>query len=252
VRVGNENTPLTSPKGGLEDVKKFLILALAIVLALGMIGSAFAYFTDTATSSGNTFSAGTLDLKIKESGSGVWQDGITIPVWHMEDMVPGVSYDYGAIGLKEFGSIVADHLVITCSYTCTEGPPTGGMDTVDQDNPLYWDDFARYMIITSLVYKDSTWQIVYDGTSWSIIGAPPYPPGYTAGDWEVNYTTDGVSGVSLADLKNDPLDNLPPPEGLLEPEFDMTLMFSSDAGNDLQGDTLDLTMIFTLNQDASQ
>jgi len=43
-------------------VKKFLILAMAMVLALGMIGSAFAYFTDVETSTGNIFAAGTLDL----------------------------------------------------------------------------------------------------------------------------------------------------------------------------------------------
>ena len=233
-------------------MKKFLMLAMAVVLALGMMGGAFAYFTDVETSTGNTFTAGTFDMKIKESGSGVWEDGINIPVWHMEGMEPGVSYDYGAIDLKEYSSIVADHLEITCSYTAAEGDPTGDMDLVDQDNPATWDDFAKYMIITNLVYKDSTWQIVYDGTSWGTLGVPPYPPGYSPGDWVVDDTTDGVFGVSLADLKNDPLDNLPPPEGLLEPEFDMTLIFSTDAGNGLQGDTLDLTMIFTLNQDASQ
>jgi len=43
-------------------VKKFLILALAIVLALGMMGGSFAYFTDVETSTGNIFAAGTLDL----------------------------------------------------------------------------------------------------------------------------------------------------------------------------------------------
>jgi predicted ribosomally synthesized peptide with SipW-like signal peptide len=43
-------------------LKKFLITSLAAVLALGMVGGAFAIFQDTETSSGNTFTAGTLDL----------------------------------------------------------------------------------------------------------------------------------------------------------------------------------------------
>ena len=35
-------------------------------------------------------------------------------------------------------------------------------------------------------------------------------------------------------------------------EYEFTVPFSETGGNDFQGDTFDLTMIFTLNQDASQ
>jgi predicted ribosomally synthesized peptide with SipW-like signal peptide len=50
-------------------MKKFLILTLATMLALSMIGGAFAYFSDTETSTGNTFTAGTLDLTYTVEGS---------------------------------------------------------------------------------------------------------------------------------------------------------------------------------------
>lgn len=43
-------------------MKKLVITSLAAILALGMVGGAFAIFQDTETSSGNTFTAGTLDL----------------------------------------------------------------------------------------------------------------------------------------------------------------------------------------------
>jgi predicted ribosomally synthesized peptide with SipW-like signal peptide len=49
-------------------MKKFLILILAMVLALGMMGGAFAYFSDTETSEDNVFTAGTLDLLVTADG----------------------------------------------------------------------------------------------------------------------------------------------------------------------------------------
>jgi predicted ribosomally synthesized peptide with SipW-like signal peptide len=45
-------------------MKKLLFVLMACVLSLGLIGGAFAYFSDTETSTGNTFTAGTLDLKV--------------------------------------------------------------------------------------------------------------------------------------------------------------------------------------------
>jgi len=45
-------------------MKKLLFIAMACVLSIGLIGGAFAYFNDTETSTGNTFTAGSLDLKV--------------------------------------------------------------------------------------------------------------------------------------------------------------------------------------------
>jgi len=39
---------------------------MAVMLCLGLIGSAFAYFSDVETSEGNTFTAGTLDLVLSD------------------------------------------------------------------------------------------------------------------------------------------------------------------------------------------
>lgn len=44
---------------------------LAIGIAAAMLGAGtFAYFSDTETSSGNTFTAGTIDLTLTESRGG--------------------------------------------------------------------------------------------------------------------------------------------------------------------------------------
>jgi spore coat-associated protein N len=45
-------------------MKKILFIVMACVLALGLMGGAFAYFSDTESSTGNTFTAGTIDLAL--------------------------------------------------------------------------------------------------------------------------------------------------------------------------------------------
>lgn len=47
-------------------MKKILFSVMAVVLCLGLMGGAFAYFSDTETSSGNTFTAGTIDLEMND------------------------------------------------------------------------------------------------------------------------------------------------------------------------------------------
>lgn len=61
-------------------MKKILFSLMAIVLAVGIVGAgAFAYFSDVETSSGNTFTAGTLDMQIANSNP-TWSDGV-IATW---------------------------------------------------------------------------------------------------------------------------------------------------------------------------
>jgi spore coat-associated protein N len=102
-------------------VKKLLIASLAMILTLGLMGGSFAYFSDTETSNGNTFTAGTLDLKVDTDPTGgvTWSDG---PLGSLNDtsalndminnMAPG-DYISGNFGIKNDGSIegVADFKV---------------------------------------------------------------------------------------------------------------------------------------------
>ncbi|TDA67768.1 MAG: hypothetical protein D9V47_09640 [Clostridia bacterium] len=59
----------------------------------------------------------------------------------------------------------------------------------------------------------------------------------------------GDGKVSLSELKSRGGIKLRPPG---ETRLKMKLKLDESAGNDFQGDTLNVTMIFTLNQDASQ
>lgn len=228
-------------------MRKLLIPALATALVMGVVvAGTWAFFSDTEASSGNTFSAGTLDLKMRRPPPpGMWSDGITTAVWSMSDMVPGVTTTSGSIDLKNVGSIPADHLEISCSYTVDDDPDVES-DT-DKETWLYPDRFARYMEITSMRYYKDGWYI--DGLTGERrhnvhhgLLEGPYDK------WQVE-DQDEDDIISLYDLKNDGLDDLPF-EGVMT--LAMSLKFHESAGNDLQGDTLHLTMIFTLNQEASQ
>jgi len=233
-------------------MKKLLLSILAIFLVIGLVGAGtLAWFQDTETSTGNTFTAGTMDLKIWTGST--WGDVGETAIWTMSKMEPGITTDSGKAEVKWLGSITPHHMEITCSYTATEGDPYGSGTPDTVNTAADPDSFAKYVEITSFNYYDGSpsWHIMWDGTNYSISGNPPKPSGWTATDWEIT-DSDGVAGISLCDLKYDHLDNLPPGNEDEVLHFEMTVKFRSDAGNDLQGDTLNLTMIFTLNQDSSQ
>jgi len=80
-------------------MKKLLFSLMACALCLGMVGGAFAYFSDTETSTGNSFTAGTLDLKVDGN------DDPNIVFLTINNMKPGDSFGYYKWVLKNNGSI---------------------------------------------------------------------------------------------------------------------------------------------------
>lgn len=213
-----------------------IIAAASMLLGAGTV----AYFSDTETSTGNIFTVDPgPDLQIKDSGAD-WTDGIG-PEWTLSDMKPGATV-YGSVDLRNVGA-TADHLEITCNYTIYD-PPGPESDT----DGTSADDMAKQMVITKCKYGSDGWWI--NCLTGTYTDDPPKPSGYTADDWMIN-DMDVDEKITLYDLENDPLDDLPLPDGW-ETRFDMTLKFSEDAGSEFQGDTLDVTMIFTLNEHSSQ
>jgi predicted ribosomally synthesized peptide with SipW-like signal peptide len=45
-------------------MKKILLVVMSLVVCIGLIGAAFAYFTDTQTSAANTFTSGTVKISL--------------------------------------------------------------------------------------------------------------------------------------------------------------------------------------------
>ena len=244
-------------------MKKLLLSILAIFLVIGLVGAGtLAWFQDTETSTGNTFTAGTLDLKIRDwtgTESGTWKDGVTA-TWTLSGMEPGVSETgIQQIELQNVGSIAADHLEIWCTYTVNDNPDVES-DT-DKNTSSHPSQFARYMQITDMLYTNDLWY--YDlltGEKYTRTATDqPWVLAANDNKWKVedkdgvdeeenDIPADGI--ITLYDLNQDPLDDLTPPNG--DTQFEMKVKLHSSADNGIQGDTLNLTVIFTLNQDSSQ
>jgi predicted ribosomally synthesized peptide with SipW-like signal peptide len=214
-------------------------IIIAVVSALLGAGTV-AYFSDTETSSGNTFTAGTLDLKLSDhSSNGPWSDGVT-GTWTLSNMMPGDETPTASVYFKNFGSVASSTMEITCNYTVTEETPRAGSDT-DPNTDQHPDEMAKHMIITYIHYRDDLIDI--DCLTGKNYTQSPIE------DWRIN-DTDGDGIITLYDLKQDPLINLPSPD--TQPnkvtQLDMSIKFDENAGNGFQGDTFNLTMIFTLKQ----
>ena len=205
---------------------KRTLTAIALIGIVAMLAGAgtYAYFSSTKTSTGNMFTAGTLDLKTIDWDELTWRDGVTA-TWTATNMKPGDSFPFDVefAGLGRAGTITPSSLEITCDYSVVEESPQTPSDT-DPNTNLHPYAMAKQMIIT---------RFKCNGTDYVDSIAD----------------VDGDGKKTFYDLKNSPVTGLPIPVvadgGTF---FRLSVKFSEDAGNDFQGDTFDLTMIFTLKQ----
>ena len=221
--------------------RKILASCVIIGVMSALLGAGtYAYFSDTERSVGNMFTAGTLDLKLSDNSSqGPWSDGVS-GTWTLSNMMPGNETPTASVYFKNFGSVASSTIEITCNYTVTEETPRAGSDT-DPNTDQHPDEMAKYMIITTMIYRNDHVDINCS------TGHDSYSK-QTKDEWKVN-DANGDGKISLYELKLDPL-VLPSPD--TQPnkvtQLDMSIKFDENAGNDFQGDTFNLTMIFTLKQ----
>ncbi|MEW6769869.1 MAG: TasA family protein [Bacillota bacterium] len=226
-------------------MKRLLLSALVLFLAIGTAGTGtFAYFQDTEASTGNIFTAGTMDLKIKAGlpWEGDYTDGVTA-TWTLSDMKPGDETPSKYVSFQNSGSVAADHLKITCDYEINEG--TAVESETNSGNTA--DELAAEMVITEMRYynRDYTWRV-------DLLSDDDYDSDYQVSPGESGPKVadlDGDGKVSLYELKSQGGMKLRPSG---ETRLKMKIRFDENAGNEFQGDTLNLTVYFTLNQDPSQ
>ena len=88
-------------------MKKMMIALMAVLITVALAGiGTYAYFNDTATSSDNIFTAGTLNLKLADNDEG-WADGVTATWASPANWAPGQEVD-ATIHLMNAGSIPAE------------------------------------------------------------------------------------------------------------------------------------------------
>jgi len=209
-----------------EKVKrKVLASLLVIAVVVGLVSAGtWAYFSDTETSSGNTFQAGTIDLVLDETQAVSMQ---------MPNMKPGDSAS-GTITVTNVGTLPGS-LYITSKYVENDmgGAPDPNMNR---------HQVAKMLLITSLVEcGDDVLSLI---------------PDVDADDRKTLYDfVNKADGVVLSDypspgelgtwyLNDDNMD----PNGNEPHWYALTLQFDPAAGNDYQGDGITWTLWFLLTQ----
>lgn len=125
--------------------KKMALSAMSILTSLALLGGAtFAFFSDAGTSSDNIFSSGTLDMELTDSDEGPTDD--VSGTWGLAS-APGDPFS-GTLDIKNSGSVPADHIELVFPNLVTDalsGPGTLGsipMDTVIEITELKFDTNA--------------------------------------------------------------------------------------------------------------
>lgn len=228
--------------------KKILFTVMSVVLCLGLIGSAFAYFSDVERSEDNTFTAGTIDLDI------TGQSSITLI-----DMKPGATAS-GNITVKNIGNNAG--CLYATSWYVDKDKLIGGVDAdlvetfefaaINYDagtNPLALD-----MTADAVAKKLLITEFKVDGVAMSLT-IPGFIP-----------DTDGDTRITVFDMVNDasggPLAGYPVSPGQLTTWYSydanmtvglshtyaLSVQFDPLAGNAYQADGIILTFEFLLTQ----
>jgi spore coat-associated protein N len=218
-----------SAKGGdymININKKIAYSAMSIVTALALTGGAtFAFFSDSGTSSANTFATGTLDLKLSDAavnGGSVESDQETVSSsFGSSTMAPGACTGVQKLNLKNTGSIAANHAEVHLTS-----------NVVTDNGAAATPDIDAYMRINSLNY-DAGGSLLGLITDTNVNGFKDLD------DWENVANAAVLDNLSLTDLNtNHPLA--------------MDVCLDSSAINDVQGDSVVTTFTVELNQDATQ
>ena len=210
-------------------MNKLLMSIMVIGIAALFLGAGtFAYFSDTETSTNNTFTAGTLDLDITDN----------TPIT-LTNMKPGDSAT-GSMTVENIGGLPGC-LYATSWYVTADGIPNPYADMTD-------DEVAKMLLITAftadtvdILFKipevdGNPGKSVYDLVNDPSGNDPAYSPpgGYPASPGQLNtwysYDTDMTADPSESHI------------------YSLTILFDTAAGNDYQGDGITLTFEFLLTQ----
>jgi spore coat-associated protein N len=222
-------------------VKKILGLTISALLVIGMVAAGtFAYFSDTEQSTANTFTAGTLDLKVSNDAS-IYTDGVTA-TWANANASPGMTKS-GTVTLKNNGvaGITANHVEIKLANSVTNyaNAAVVAADTGDADIA----DMSTVMQVTVLSYGGT--DLLHKTTG--VFDNLDVKAADTAGNG------DGI--ITLNELNNVKLGTLTSLAGMaanVTSAFSMTITIPTTITNGIQGDSVTTTVTFGLFQDASQ
>lgn len=163
---------------------KIIGLVSALIIVLGMAGTGtWAYFNDTQVSTGNIFTAGTLDLGLgKVTGAGAdGNKGDVAAAFVQDTWAPGGTKS-GSLFINNAGSLPMSKVYLTFATGSTEGGVDGVADTANRPATIahsavvtITDDNAgdgTGAVIDALVYGDSVVGLVIRNGGSSYEGTP--------------------------------------------------------------------------------
>jgi predicted ribosomally synthesized peptide with SipW-like signal peptide len=130
-------------------MKKLLFSLMAVILCVGIMGSAFAYFTDVETSVNNNLQAGTLNMKIADIDEG-WQDGTpaSASIQSPAGWAPGQSFVTDPISFQNAGTINIRYIFGRfCNLAELDGI------VAEPEGPGSVNDISNYIVFESYLEK---------------------------------------------------------------------------------------------------
>jgi predicted ribosomally synthesized peptide with SipW-like signal peptide len=206
-------------------VKKLLITALVLILSVGMIGSAFAYFSDTETSTGNTYTTGTLDMVLSDNDE-TEQDGVVATWVSPTGWKPGQEVS-ATLTMKNIGNIGSIFLFLKpVNIQEYDGDTPESEPASSANDMVNWINITDFMVT---VVGPGGWIIGNQANSmatWGIWGttAPLTLAEFASGSY--NFLIWGATDSDYC-LKA---------SGVTTVTLDMTFKFNPDADNNYQGD----------------
>ena len=189
-------------------------MTIAIAAAVA-VGGTVAYFSDTETSTGNTFTAGTLDLGLGNS-SGTATTGSVTQTWKTGTAwAPGNTEDK-TLYVKNSGTINATKIKVAFTETLTNGTPT----TVDDPKA------------TALDEKTIATTVKWNGVVVSALQGKSIKELSTSYGVSTPYDLGAVQGLDANTEKG----------------LQILWTFDTTADNGCQGDAVDATITVTLEQ----
>lgn len=205
-----------------------ILLSVATLAASGVlvVGATFAFFSDSGTSNNNIFNSGTLDMKLTDLSEGPIDD--VTATWGLAS-APGDTFT-GDLEIKNSGTVNANHIELKFTNALTEGTGSGAVATTPMDSVIEITTFG--------------WDS--DGN-----GTPDVDllPGVS------NINSNGI--IDLDDLENQTLDDFDNLSfgGVQSVNHVLRIagrLHPTMATNEHQGDSVDMDLAVTMNQDSSQ
>ena len=208
---------------------KILLSFASIIAAVALVvGATFAFFSDEETSNDNLFSAGTLDLVLCDDDEGdepcpTEESPLdsTTASFGASDLAPGETAGAGFVELRNTGSLDIAEVELSAAATQTGG----GIDSI----------LADVLELTISTGADNACTGGTDQTAAIEVAVG-----------------NGDGTLTMSEFNGDTYDALPGITAGSNYFLCMSVTMDDTAGNVYQGDSNDLDLTFTANQDVSQ